>query len=124
MKRNEPSISQRLESRETLSQCRQLEKDVLLTKGRKEFDSAYAKLEAARRRHLRLMNMIEDPYVKELYRMHYIDGRTWLNIAFATGAYDESVPRKCVKRYMNSNGMRISLKLNASPVKAVTSVKH
>ena len=70
------------------------------------------------------MQMIDDPYVRELYRMHYIEGRTWLSIAFATGAYDESVPRKCVSRYMNANGIHISLRLNMARAETATGTKR
>ena len=123
MRLNKPSISQRLDARETIAECRKLEKDVLKSGGRHEFDKACAKLETARRRNLRLMQIIDDPYVKELYRMHYIEGKTWLSIAFATGAYDESVPRKCVSRYMDANGIRISLRLNMQRAGSTPSVK-
>ena len=124
MRRNGPSLSQRLDARETSAECRKLEKEVLHSDGRQKFDSACAKLETARRRHLRLMQMIDDPYVRELYRMHYIEGRTWLSIAFATGAYDESVPHKCVSRYMNANGIHISLRLNMARAETATGTKR
>lgn len=46
------------------------------------------------------INAIDESELRTVFTMRYINGHTWQKIAFATGTYDESVPRKKHDRYL------------------------
>ncbi|MBQ8174657.1 MAG: hypothetical protein IJ009_04565 [Clostridia bacterium] len=46
------------------------------------------------------INSIEESELRRVFTMRYINGYTWQKIAFGTGTYDESVPRKKHDRYL------------------------
>ncbi|MBQ8859489.1 MAG: hypothetical protein IJ012_06865 [Clostridia bacterium] len=48
------------------------------------------------------VNGIEDSMTRRVFTLRYLSGYTWQKIAFAVGAYDESVPRKRHDRYLKN----------------------
>ena len=42
----------------------------------------------------------DDTYIRNILRMKYIEGKSWLNIAMRYGFVDEAVPRMKVKRFL------------------------
>ena len=65
------------------------------------------RLTISKNKALKMQNEIEqfidsiedDTYIRNILRMQYIEGKSWLNIAMRYGFVDESVPRKKIKRF-------------------------
>ncbi|MEG2939761.1 MAG: hypothetical protein RR829_05985, partial [Oscillospiraceae bacterium] len=50
---------------------------------------------------LRYVEKVSDSYIRELFRLRFIDGYSWLQVAQKSGgAGDGSTERKCVLRYI------------------------
>jgi len=49
------------------------------------------------------IDSIGDSTVRQIVEYKYIDGLSWLNIAFKIGSTSESTPRTIVKRFFNKN---------------------
>lgn len=50
----------------------------------------------------KFINDIEDSELRRIFRMRYIDGRTFQQIAFRIGYTDEQVPRKKHNKFLKS----------------------
>lgn len=46
------------------------------------------------------IDAIPDSRLRRIFSFRYIDGLTWLQVAFKIGEYDEQVPRKAHGRYV------------------------
>ena len=46
-----------------------------------------------------LIACVDDPTVRRILTLYYLEGMTWQRVAFAIGAFSESVPRKKHDRY-------------------------
>lgn len=49
---------------------------------------------------LRQIGNISDSRLRQVLRYRFIDGRTWRDVAYKIGEYDEQIPRKVVSRYI------------------------
>lgn len=48
----------------------------------------------------RYIEGIEDSQTREIFRLRYINGLSWLQVAFSIGEYDEQIPRKKHDRFL------------------------
>lgn len=52
------------------------------------------------------IEQVEDSEMRMLLTKRFVEQKSWQSIAFEMGAYDESVPRKKVQRFLRSTEHR------------------
>lgn len=60
------------------------------------------KLEAERTEIEHFLNDIQDSELRRIYRMRYVKGLTWQQVAFRIGKHDEQYPRKKAEKFLES----------------------
>ena len=68
----------------------------------KRLDAKIKELDEERLEVEKWLGAVEDSLIRRIIRFKYIEGKTWQEVAFKIGKYDEQYPRKKLSNYLKS----------------------